>query len=597
MKQRALWSSIAALAAVHVVLVLAAWWAMARPAASEAPPARSPSEASPATPPSVAVQRLAELLSSAAFRSMITFNYAALNELVRRAAAWPEVIYLSVEDAQGRIIAHTDPARVGQAWNETMAREIAGARGAHQQVTAAVSGPDALGKPSPAVGRVRLGYLVEESKSVAAPAAPTEPMRPPRGSRPPLVVLAVAALAAIPVGFGLIKLGGITAMPGDVPVADLKKIRNLRQARWTVAHWMKEADLVRTQLTAHRGEVQRLKDELAERTGQLAQAAAKSEQLVSEGDHWLGERERLRAELREHHREIEHTRASLHDRAGEADALNARLERAALLETEVADLRDEVREARAALAGHPMACREILEQELRQHQHRAVAYISHAIRSSLTNVLGFSKLLMRGDDGPLNETQRTNVLNIHEAGNHLLRVVNDLSDLTQVEAGTMDLRDEIVDAAAVLREAAATSASMLARDPEAIALDCPPVLPPVRGNKRRLIQILLTLMQPPTPDADGPIRLSARADEESLALIVAHRGAPIPVQDLPTLFDPFSPIDATSTLQDDGGRLRLALARALAATIGGHLAVDSLEETGTTFTVTVPVAPDVQAVA
>jgi len=301
------------------------------------------------------------------------------------------------------------------------------------------------------------------------------------------------------------------------------------------------------------------------------------------------------AEIGDRQRELAEARSSAHERASETE--EARRARARL-EAEVVDLRDEVQEARAALAGAAIPPRELLEQEVRQHQRRAVAYISQAIRSSLTNVLGFSKLLLRASDGPLTEGQRSSVLHIHEAGEHLLGIVNDLSELTQVEAGTLELHaDEIVDVAAVLREVAATSASAQARDPEAILVDCPLALPPAKGNEHRLVQILLALAQPLTPASDGPIRLSARADERSVTLVVAHRGVMIPGQDLPALLDPFLPIDAMSSLQDDGGRLRLALAKALATTTGGHLAVDSREAVGTIFTVTLPVLADVPAVA
>lgn len=600
MKHRVLWSTIAAIAVGHIVVVLvvlAALWAMNAPAAVEtapAPPPRHSDEQAP--PPSLAVQRLAELFASAAFRSVITFDYAALKDLVTRASAWPEVIYVSVEDAQGKIIAHTDRARIGHAWDPVLARESAASRGAHQEASAAMSAPEDPGKPGPSLGRVRLGYLVGEPRSVAPPVASPRPMtRGPIAWLPLLVILAGAALAAIPVGFGLVALGGVAAASSDVPVGDLKKIHNLKQARWVIAHWVSEAERLRTQLAAHQGEAQRLKDGLAERTSHLAQAAVESERLLGERARWLAERERLMAELGDRRRELADARSSAQECAGEAE--EGRRGRARL-EAEVMDLRDEVQEARAALAGASIPSREPLEQEVRQHQRRAVAYISHAIRSSLTNVLGFSKLLLRASDGPLNEGQHTSVLHIHEAGNHLLRVVNDLSELTQVEAGTLELHaDEIIDVASVLREVAATSASALARDPEAIIVDCPLALPPARGNERRLVQILLALMHPPTPDADGPIELSARADEKSVTLTVAHRAATIASQDLPALLDPFLPIDAASSLQDDGGRLRLALARALVTMTGGHLAVDSREAAGTTFTVTLPVLADVPAVA
>jgi signal transduction histidine kinase len=554
---------------------------------AEAKPAEGPSP----TPAPVSVQRLAETFAGAAFRSVITFDYAALSELVKRAAGWPEVVYLSVEDAQGRIIAHTDPTKVGQGSGAGTTREAGASRGPYQEVIAVMSGADTAGKPAPRMGQVRLGYLAPDVAGVAPVSQPEPVTRRPVSRFPLPVALAVAALAAVPLGFGLVKLGGAASGSGDVPVAELRKIRSLRQARWTIAHWMKEADSARAQLATQRSGLERLEDELAERAGQLAEVDAQREHLIGEAAHWLGERDHLRAELEEREHELELTRAVLHECATEVEG--PRLERA-LLEAEVADLRDEVVAARDALARHPVVCRDLLDQELRQYQHRAIAYISHAIRRSLTNVLGFSKLLLRQSDGPLTEAQHANVLNIHEAGTQLLRIVSDLSDLTQAESGNMELRDEIADLEVVIREIADPATS---GGPRAICVSCPPVLPRVRANERRLVQMMLTLTQPLAPDVEGAVELSVQTDEESVTLIVAHCGVQIPTQDLPSLFDPFSPIDATATLQDDGGRLRLALAKALASTLGGQLSVDAVEGTGTVFTVTLPAAADVPAVA
>lgn len=589
---------VAAVAIVNVAVAAGTWLAMSSPlapvAAPVAPPGPAPRDAAPEMAPSLAVQRLAEFVSGAAFRALITNDYAGLHELVKRAAAWPEVTYLSVEDTQGRVVAHTDPARIGQPGAPS--GQAASPRPGLQEVTVALAGPEVAGKPRALAGQVRLGYLGEEPRGAAAPAAPAPaaPPAPPDARFPLAALLVGAALAAIPIGFGLARLAG-TASAGPEPLAaDLRKISNLRQARITIAHWMREAEGARGALALQRAEAERLTHELAERTAELSRSESVREAIDREAATWAGERERLNAEVRARTLESEDARMVLQARTAELeDASRARL----LLEAEMADLRDEVQAARGALAGHPTGARDLVDQELKQHQHRVIAYISRTIRGSLTSILGFSRLLLRAGDGPLNEAQRASAINIHEAGNRLLRVVNDLSDLTQVEAGTVELRDEIVDVAAVFREVAATAASALGRDPETIAVESPGELPAVRGNKRRLVQLLLSLMHSPTLDGDGSTELAARADEDSLSLTVTHRGAAIPCQEVATLFDPFSPIEATEMLQDDGRRLRLGLARALATTIGGHLTVETLEDTGTVFTVTVPVVADVSAVA
>src|SRR6266542_2349645 len=100
----------ALLAVVQMLLAVGCWWLL-----TGSPPAgtgrRPPSS-------SMATQRLAELYANAAFRAVITSDYAALNELIRQSTAWPEVVYVSVEDAKGKILAHTDPSKVGKTWNQ-----------------------------------------------------------------------------------------------------------------------------------------------------------------------------------------------------------------------------------------------------------------------------------------------------------------------------------------------------------------------------------------------------------------------------------------------------------------------------------------------
>ena len=162
----------------------------------------------------------------------------------------------------------------------------------------------------------------------------------------------------------------------------------------------------------------------------------------------------------------------------------------------------------------------------------------------------------------------------------------------------MEARDESVDVTAVLQAIGASGGSAIGRDQAVVTIADPPVLPPMKGSERSLIRMLLALMHAPTPDdTDGAVEVSAQADDESITIIVSHRRASIAAGDLPALFDPFAPIDASGTLQDDGGRVRLALARALAATLGGNIVVDSAEDTGTVFTVTLPAMADVPAVA
>jgi hypothetical protein len=193
---RRLVTVIAVLALVDVLLALGLW--------STVTVSMAPRSEGRVTSPS-AVEHLAELLAASTFRSLITNDYAPLNALIKMSAAWPEVAYLSVEDPQGRILGSTDPARVGQVWNDQIAAELHHAVGAqYREVVVAISNP-ADSSQNGVMGRVRLAYRVEATSQRAA-----QPSRP----RPLLwIVLGLAALAAIPTGLIVVKVATTSTRP------------------------------------------------------------------------------------------------------------------------------------------------------------------------------------------------------------------------------------------------------------------------------------------------------------------------------------------------------------------------------------------------
>jgi hypothetical protein len=193
---------IVVLALVNVLLALGLWSTIAR---GSVPPLVG----KPVPPATPAVQRLVELFGSSAFRSVITNDYAALNELIKQSATWPEVVYVSVENAQGRILADTDSSRVGRIWSDRVTDEIRSTvKVPYEDVAVAIPDPADTTR-STRIGRVHFGYLAN-----AAPAAPP-PSRPPF---PLSIVLGLAALAAVPTGLVVVKLA-TTSQKVAVPPA------------------------------------------------------------------------------------------------------------------------------------------------------------------------------------------------------------------------------------------------------------------------------------------------------------------------------------------------------------------------------------------
>jgi signal transduction histidine kinase len=943
MRAKSLVAVIVVIALAQVALAVGLWMLVRAPVQVVEP-------AAPA--PSTAPQRLAEALAATAFRSVITADYASLGEVVRRAAAWPETAFLSVEDSEGRILAHTDGTRVGKTIKEAGPERVSDEPPV-SEYGAAMAG-QAKGGSAASPGRVRLGWRAAISPAVASPPRPPEAASP----IPLIAVIGSALLLPIPVGYGIIKLVARLGEPAGPVHVDLRQIRTLKQAKWTLARVARELDAARHTQTERAGEIRTLQDDLVVRDnqltharadledrlvemeqlrtgfgqereqfaeeltrlstqlmranrdaevleGQLADAGAELSQTRSDLEHTRTDGQQAQADLEVERTELvrarldleqtqaslgqtlsdlgqermnlghlrvelEHTQAGLvqamadlgHERValgqaradleqtradleqaratvgqamtdleeerttlertrgelqsarvgleqaladlgqeratlgqtrGELDSAQASLgqsladldlERATLeqtrgelesmraslgqaledlrqerakldqtraelestdtslgraladlgqertileqtreeaqrtqagLEQALADLgqerasleqareiltqaqfdlgqtrgeleriqtdfaqeretveqtRAELEQARAdvrrvlgersqtqmeleqvradlartqadfgqtlvdlgqerenfeqtravlalaqanvgqwqadlaqarialeqahadldgarsAVSAAPAVPRDLVDDELKQLYARAIAYISFAVRGSLTNVLGWSKLLLRESEGPLTDAQRSGVATIQDSGQRLLGLVSDLVDLARIDAKMLDLQEDHVDVPSLVREVVGAGAELLGRKPEAIGVECPSTLPAARGDRQRLRQVLLTLIQ--EPPGTGAVRLVVRFANQGIAIAVEHPEWVVSKEEAGDLFDPFAPLDPASPVHDDGGRLRLALARSLGTLGGATLTVESRPESGTTFTLTLP---------
>lgn len=421
-----------------------------------------------------AVERLAELAAAAAARSVLTPDAAALALLVRRAGAWPDVVYVGIEDAQGRVLAHTDSTQIGQVWNEAMSTKIRTAVGAgHREMTVPIADP--VQKDGPALGRIRLGYVALEPGPLSV------------GGRSSMLVIVLAVAAILPLG-GLI---AYRVAPRAVPASKAhgQTLETLVHAAWP-------------------------------------------------------DRERLLAE-------IEVIRITLEHR-----------------DAELARLRQAI-ESGAPAPPPPSS-------------PRAILAIAQAVRSSLTSILGFSKLLLREADGPLTESQTADAMNIQRAGLDLLRFVTGFSDLIRAEAGQVRPQLEQVDLPALLHELAGEYGSAHSLD---IQVDAPADLPLVRLDRAHAVQILHALiMQATTLGGHGEVVLRPWISAAMVHLAVAHPGRTVPVETLATIFDPFV------TKETSSARVGLALARTLARLNGGDIVAAQEPGQGVVFTVAMPQA-------
>jgi signal transduction histidine kinase len=222
-----------------------------------------------------------------------------------------------------------------------------------------------------------------------------------------------------------------------------------------------------------------------------------------------------------------------------------------------------------------------------------LANMSHELRTPLNAVIGFSELLEQQIFGELNDKQTGYVGNVLVSGRHLLQLVNDVLDISKVEAGRMDLAYELTPIGAIVDVVRSVIQAVAAKKGINLEVSVPPDLPPVSIDPGRIKQVLYNLISNAikfTPRG-GLVRLSASAEGGSLVVRVSDTGIGISHEDLPRLFREFEQLPQPGGVRPEGTGLGLALTKRLVELHGGRVEVDSTLGQGSTFSVHLPLRP------
>ncbi|MBY0497334.1 MAG: response regulator [Cyanobacteria bacterium] len=232
-------------------------------------------------------------------------------------------------------------------------------------------------------------------------------------------------------------------------------------------------------------------------------------------------------------------------------------------------------------------------QEANRVKADFLATTSHELRTPLTSIIGFSRLLVDGYVTDAAE-QRDLLADVHRSALHLLSLVDDILDLSRIEAGRFEITVESVDIAALIAESAALTKVQADAKSLALRADAPGDLPLVRGDGSRLRQILLNVIGNAIKFTDrGEVQVTAATDSDATHVVigVADTGIGIAPEQQPLLFEKFRQLDASHTRRHGGSGLGLAISKALIERMGGRIHVRSEGRGfGTTVTLTVPVA-------
>ena len=235
-------------------------------------------------------------------------------------------------------------------------------------------------------------------------------------------------------------------------------------------------------------------------------------------------------------------------------------------------------------------------QRASQAKSDFLAMMSHELRTPLNSIIGFSEVLIDGKFGALNDKQQRYLQNVHQSGRHLLALINDLLDLSKIEAGRLEVVRRPCPVRALAGEAIATL-SPLAEARRVRVLIEPSgsePTPPVSADAARLKQVLYNLLSNAikfTP-AEGRIAVALTVEHARRKVRIAVRdtGTGIAEEDLGRLFTPFTQL--TNARERGGTGLGLALSRQLIELMGGSIGVESELGVGSTFWIELPISDD-----
>ena len=239
--------------------------------------------------------------------------------------------------------------------------------------------------------------------------------------------------------------------------------------------------------------------------------------------------------------------------------------------------------ARAYEKEKETACR---LREAEAFRSRFLANMSHELREPLTNIIGFSRLILKGLDGPVSDQQRQDLQIIYANSQHLLGLINDLLDISQIEAGLMELQFQELHLAEVIRSVMATTSALVRDKDIELRQDIAPDLPAVWADTARVRQVLLRLLTNAARSVEqGYIAVRAWPDGHEIRVSVSDTGAGLAPQYQEHIFERFE--------QGEKGAagVGLALSKEFVELHGGRIWVESQVGKGSTFTFALPLRP------
>jgi signal transduction histidine kinase len=240
-------------------------------------------------------------------------------------------------------------------------------------------------------------------------------------------------------------------------------------------------------------------------------------------------------------------------------------------------------------------------EEANRAKSAFLANMSHELRTPLNAVIGYSEMLQEVVEDRGQQDLLPDLAKIRWAGKHLLGLINDVLDLSKIEAGKVELSIESLDVSPLIEDAISTIRPLLAQNGNRLEVHCAGALGATLGDQTRLRQVLVNLLSNACKFTEnGLIRLEARRvhrkNAEWMEFRVADTGIGMSQDQLDRLYRPFMQADASTTRKYGGTGLGLAISREFCQMMGGTLSAESELGKGSAFIVRLPADPQLPAV-
>ena len=241
-------------------------------------------------------------------------------------------------------------------------------------------------------------------------------------------------------------------------------------------------------------------------------------------------------------------------------------------------------------------------REVDRLKSQFLANMSHELRTPLNSIIGFARVILKGIDGPTTELQQQDLTAIFNSGQHLLGLINDILDLSRIEAGKMELTFDQVNIAELITSVMSTAVGLIKDKPIQLKHEIMDDLPLARADAMRIRQVLINFLSNAAKfTEDGQIIVKAHVEDLAkgqpmIRVSVTDTGPGIALEDQSKLFQPFSQVDASLTRKVGGSGLGLSICQHLIQMHGGQIGLQSAINQGSTFYFSVPVFQEISEI-